>query len=416
MILRTTTLLAHALLHTACASSPGGAAAPAVDRPAASAAAPASAPLDIRVVDADGAPLRGATVFVLGDAGLSSTAARLASRSTGDYAATLRALAECVATTGPDGRARTGRPSGTSVLVAAERGASFGTAEVGAAAAARPIEVAARARVEHRVRVVAPNGEPMAGVAVSAAVASDTGSIELLPATARTGVDGEALLRVPAGALGGRSGVAVARIASAERVRAPLDPDGATVLELPPTVELRGAVPAEGVDVWWQVFPALDGSRSDATLVHRAKDGVARLGRVERGLDLRAVAALVDAATGAPLGRLEWAVPRGVGGGDRTIELPLDEYLELGGRVVATDGAPLAETEIVLRVLGRPRWTWPTRTGADGRFRWYAPRRIAMGGRLRADVGTRGPTSVVELPEALGAALEAGDLVLGSED
>ena len=145
MNLRTTALLALALLHAACVSSSSGATAAAASETP-SALAQDAASLRVRVIDANGAPLPGASVLVLGDAGLSSTSARLASRSTGDYAATLRALAEQVATTGPDGRVRAERPEGTSVLVAAERGTLFGTAEGRADEAARPSEVGARAR------------------------------------------------------------------------------------------------------------------------------------------------------------------------------------------------------------------------------------------------------------------------------
>ena len=381
----------------------------------------AAAAIDVEVhaVRPDGTPIEGARVDVLVDSELSGVTGELVSRTTGDYVDTIQALARERGETDASGRASLGTaPSSsgqgaTSVLVAVEAGAYFGLVEKPIHGGRAEVEVVATERQGYRVQVLDSAGEPAGGIPVTAAVAEADGGVQLLPVTTWTDPNGEATLFIPAGSFGSRTPLAIARVATLEPLRVELEESGSvTTLHLPAVDELVLDFKLEGVEGYAQVFHAREGSRSDSTLVHRGVDGVVNLGPVERGLPLRAVCLFKERGQTDALGRLEWVVPVGERESNGRIEAPVDDYVVLEGRVVDLEAIPVTGAGVVVRVLGRPRWSWPTHTGEDGRFRWIAPRDVCADGRIRVDVGDLGPTGIVELPEEFEATFELGDLVL----
>lgn len=346
--------------------------------------------LVVQAIDGTGAPLKDADVRVVTSADLRRPEAVVAGRVTGDVVATVHAMAAAVGRTDRLGMARLAWPEGDSLLIAVERDARYGQIELPASEISRsePLTVTAPLRLEQYVTIDAEDGGPLGGVQISAAVRGEGDAIEILPVTAVTDSSGRADLRVPKGAFGQRVPLVVARIATRERVIGPWRTGAVARLTAPPTAEAHLAPipdPAGGtLHALVQVFAESDGSRSTATLAHRVGPEGGLIGRVERGIDLRAVALLSrgDGADQLLLGRFEWTIKaREVG---QPIHMPLEtDAVLVEGRVTDAAGAALGGVAVQIDLPGRPRTEWSSTTDGEGRFAYLVPRRVARDAQLR---------------------------------
>lgn len=397
-------------------------------------ALPGRGPL-VTLVDEAGGRVPDAELWVVDRRTLRADAAVLASRITGDWVETSRRMATERLRSDERGLARLGESPSRGVMIAARKGALFGSIEL-RAIDGEGLTLSLRPRTAYRVRVLDDSGRPAAGVPLTLAVPGEPRP-QKLPVTARTGADGVAVLfEPPAVALvglrrppTGARRVALARVATREPVLAEVDPVGIGEAVLPPCGEVRVRLTHGGFpEGHWagvlQVFPARKGSRSDATLAEPVVGSVAEVGHVERGLDLRAVVVV---------GEREGDRERLIGSLDRRLEgldaagadgvtpqgnaaeraLALDRGLLVEGRLVDGAGAPRVGVVAQAMVEGEPSTTWSLQSGEDGRFRWLVvgPGDPATWSALRIG-GRRDGVTVPLTAPAAGATLALGDVVL----
>lgn len=374
--------------------------------------------LVVQAIDETGAPLKEAEVRVVSSANLRRPEAVVAGRVTGDVVATVHAMASSVGRTDRVGIARLAWPEGESLLIAVERDARYGQVELPASEVPtdEPLNVTAPLRLEQHVSIDAEDGGPLEGVQISAAVRGEGDAIDILPVTAVTDSSGRADLRVPKGAFGQRVPLVVARIATKERVIGPWRTGAVARLTAPPTAEARIAPipdPAGGtLHALVQVFAESDGSRSTATLAHRVGADGGFIGRVERGIDLRAVALLTrgEGADQQLLGRFEWTIKARET--DAPIVMPLaTDAILVEGRVTDAAAEALADAALQIDLPGRPRTEWATTTDVDGRFAYLVPRRVALDAQIRVRVadGREGTAALSGTPPEY---VDLGDIVV----
>jgi|GEM_PF-1753868 len=381
----------------------------------------------VTVIDEVGDPVEGAEVWIVDHRSLRADVAVLASRITGDWVETAKAVAASIETTDANGLVRFPTAPTGGVLVAASKGSYFAALERRQIGSGK-FEITLRPRIPYRVHVVDSEGKPAVGVAVSLAIPRGE-AIERLPASARTDEDGVAILHEPPPeAFAARRDVdrgtvrlAVARIPAGSQPTAPVDPVGTGEIVLPPcgTVELIASHSQFSQDHWKgvvQLFAAKNGSRSDQTLAARFEGGRVTFKYVEVGIDLRAVAVIVEEDDPArrPVGafsdRLE---PVELPGEVRGRVLLLDKGAMIEGNAVNAKGEPFAGVPLTLMVENDPATTWTIMTDDRGGFRWLVTKtREGLDGALvllRAN-GAKGTKTLPNVP--LGSTVPLGTIEL----
>lgn len=400
------------VLLAACASQPAG------DE------LPGRGPL-ITVVDEAGGPVGDAELWILDRRTLRADAAVLASRLTGDWVETSLQLAVQVHRTDDLGRARLQGTPDPGVFVAARRDALFGSVEV-SSIGREGLVLSLRPRTSYRARILDADGRPAEGVPLTLAVPGEP-RLERLPVTAVTGPDGTATLyeppaealaglrRVPAGT----ERVALARVVSKEPIAVPVDPVGTGEAALPPSTDLvvrltHGAYPEDAWGGVLQLFPARNGSRSDATLAMRVQGSEATLRHVELGLDLRAVVVVGEASGGHErlLGSFSQLMPAlGQEEARAVREIPLDGGVLVEGRLFDGAGRARAGVSVQAMVEGEPSTTWSLLTDAEGRFRWLLAAPTGLGQWAAVRIGGRRDGVTVPLPDfTAGGSVSLGDV------
>ncbi len=439
--------LASALLWTAACTTPGDVTAAEAPSERADSVGVDDVPRGrgprLVLVDVNLAPAAGAEAWLVDREALRPDLAVIASRTTGDWVATTRAIAVETRVAGADGVVQFEHVPTSGYLVVARLEEQLGAAERAAQAApsGQPIEMTLVPRTRYRIRVVDVAGAPATGVAVT--LATQVGDeLRQLPATAFTDNEGLATLYEPPTAAFIAAGeaappadaygrLALVRIPSSSRPWIKAQPEGVATVVLPPTVPLtvradhRGFTPDHWSGVV-QVFRARDGSRSDSTLAFELVDGVAQLPHVEVGVDLRVIAVVGEAS--AEPGRYVGSVSRSIRGAkDRSqglaCALQLDGGVLVAARCLDEAGLALARTAVDVFVIGEPATSWTVLTDDNGRLRWLLPRvdRSLVGARIgfraRGEGGADVGRAAAQLAEpgaapALGATVDLGDVVL----
>ena len=393
--------------------------------PGASGDLPGRGPV-ITLVDGAGGPVAEAELWVVDRRTLRADAAVLASRVTGDWVATSMRLAAEVRRSDDRGRARLAEGPPPGVFLAARKGALFGSVEL-PSIGRDGLQLTLRPRTSYRARVLHADGRPAAGVPLTLAVPGEPRAVRL-PVTATTDERGVAVLHEPppealAGLRrvpGGTRRVALARVATREPLVIEVDPVGLGEGTLPPCGDLRlrlghGDFPADHWGGVLQVFPARNGSRSDATLAVPVAGSEALVRHVERGVDLRSV--VVVAESGGAGARLLGSFSRPLealadeGSVERTLRL--DGGVLVEGRMVDGEGRPRGGAAYSAMVADEPSTTWSLPSDAEGRFRWLLVGPAGPEAWTAIRIGGRRDGVTVELPTfEPGGAVSVGDVVL----
>ena len=379
----------------------------------------------VTVIDELGDPVEGAEVWIADPTSLRADVAVVASRVSGDWVETAKAVAASLDTTDANGKVRFPVAPLGGVLVAASKGSQFAALErrqIGASG----LELTLRPRVQYRVEVVDHEGAPAPDVAVSLAIPRGE-SLERIPASARTDATGIAtLVEPPPEAFAARRNVArgtvrvaLARIPAAVLPSASVDPVGTGRIELPPTgaVTLIASHSQYEEDHWEcvvQLFSASSGTRSEQTLARELKAGRAEYPYVEVGVDLRVVGVFAEATdeqqrpVGSYSERLEPVVEIGESRGRVMV---LDRGALLQGTVVDANGEPVPGVPVTLRIKDAPATTWVVVSDLSGGFRWLVTQpRTRLDGAL-VEVRAAGREGTKTLPETpAGSTIDLGPI------